>query len=171
PPARVEPFTPDTLRRRTLGRWGCSARAQAPQASSPVSSTGCQPLVHLKGVALDLIGQQHSVVAHGRDYDAGQLDGAAVRLCAEGSVVCASDPERRGDPGPVTVLERVDYLGVKVPDGRAEVLDPLLECLATFDPAASGNDDEVLDDEVVDGVVVLGRLPHLLPEVVNRVDA
>src|SRR4029077_14345779 len=84
------------------------------------------PLVHLKGVALDLIGQQHSVVAHGRGYDAGHLDGAAVRLCAEGFVVCAGDRERRGDPGPVTVLERVDYLGRKVPDGHAEVLGHFL---------------------------------------------
>ncbi len=122
------------------------ARAQAPGPSSPVRSTSCQPLVHLKGVALDLIGQQHSVVAHGQDRDAGHLDGAAVRLCAESSVVCASDPPGRGDPRPVTVLERVDYLELQVPDGRAEVLGPLLECLATFDPAAAGNDDEVIDD-------------------------
>jgi hypothetical protein len=59
----------------------------------------------------------------------------------------------------------------KFPMAALKVLGPLLECLATFDPAAPGNDDEVLDDEVVDGVEVLGRPPHLLPEVVNRVDA
>src|ERR1700678_2149092 len=51
-----------------------------------------------------------------------------------------------------------EELHQQVPDGPAEVLDPLLECLAAFDPAAPGNEDEVLDDEIVDGVVVLRRL-------------
>ena len=126
-----------SLSRQTPSAGGLSAAGDArprpgTEPSSPVRSKGCQPLVHLKGVALDLIGQQHSAVAHGRDCGAGQLDGAVVRLCAEGSVVCASDPPRRGDSGPVTVLETVaSYLELQVPDGRTEVLGPLLECLAT----------------------------------------
>ena len=36
---------------------------------------------------------------------------------------------------------------------------------------APGNEDEVFDDEVVEGVPVRGRLPHLLEKFVNGVDA
>jgi hypothetical protein len=46
-----------------------------------------QLLVHLKGVAFDLVGQQHSVFPHGPDRDPGYLDGLAVGLCAERAVV------------------------------------------------------------------------------------
>jgi hypothetical protein len=80
---------------QAASRAGPAQRRPVPRGLTPRSTEGplCplfgdQLLVHLKGVALDLIGQQHSIFPHGPDCDPGYLDGLTVGLGTKGAVVC-----------------------------------------------------------------------------------
>jgi hypothetical protein len=123
-------------------------------------------MVELERGLLNPAALQLSVV-HGPDRGAGERDGFAVGFGAEDAVVGARQHPSGRDAAAVLVLEGLDGVDVQVIDVVEELLDPVLDVVFASDFLAACLDDDVVGDEPVDGIGLVGVL-DIVPEGVDN---
>jgi hypothetical protein len=97
------------------------------------------------------------------DGRSAQGDRLSVGFATEHAVVPVVYPPAGRDPASVVVLERLDDLQLQVVHLLEEGTNPCLELLSPLDACTRARADEILDDELVDGVRAVG-VPHPVPE-------